>query len=466
MANARQEKTKIGPRFLAALWVGKAAAAFARLVAPSKGSNLPGELALKLAPDMLTGFRGIDFEKAVFITGTNGKSTSTNLLAHIFRTAGRSVCANLEGANLKAGVCTALLKRATAGGRLKDEWLILEVDERSLAAIRAALPAKNLCVTNLQKDQVQRNGDPDYIYQKVKAAIAPDVTVYVNNEEPRSKSLERFAGTAVRFGVAAPVFRREDGARAEDPFAVTMPCPVCHDALDFGGYHLANVGPFSCPSCGFASEAAGDFVIENVDAEARTFTIDGAAYPMPYTAAHFLYNYALASAVALSNGIAPADIARALATFENIGGRFETFALADKTVSYVRMKQENPETLQSALDVIAADPREKVFLVGLDVVDDIVPAYSNTFYAYDCDFSAVARGVEKIICFGETVCYDVALRLRYAGVPDERVEIYETGDEDAILRAAAACKSQAVYLITLLKKFEKLRAHAGVAVHE
>ncbi|MDR1796281.1 MAG: MurT ligase domain-containing protein [Clostridiales Family XIII bacterium] len=455
MANARKKQN---PRFLLALLAGKACAALAGRLAPKKGSNISGEVALKFDPGFLRGFSGIDLEKTVFITGTNGKSTTNNLLVHIFRTAGRSVCSNLEGANMKPGAATALLKRSTAGGRLKDEWLILEVDERSLPLIHEAIPAKHLCVTNVQKDQVQRNGDPDYILRKIRPAVGPGTTVYVNNEEPRSKSLERGSGRAVRFGVdpLAPA-----GGGQPDPYAVTMPCPLCGDALDFASYNLANVGRFTCPSCGFASEALADYVIQNVDASARVFSLGGEAYPMPYQAPHFLYNYALAIAVALEAGIAPADVRRALETFTNIGGRFESFALGAKTVSYVRMKQENPETLQSALNVIAADSREKVFLVGLDAVRDFVPHYSNTFYAFDCDFSGVAAsGVEKYICFGDTVCYDTANRLRYAGVPEGRIEVLGSGDEGEVLRLVAGCRAEAVYLITWLKKFEKLREKA------
>jgi hypothetical protein len=372
-------------------------------------------------------------------------------------------------------------------GRLKDEYLLLEVDERSLAAVHDAIPAGYVCVTNIQKDQVQRNGDPDYIYQKIKAVILADrtqarqpqsgghkrnsaahcvgadgagddgVTLFVNNEEPRSKSLERLVGHAIRFGVAPHAC----GSSAKGTFGVAMPCPVCHDALDFSHCNLAGVGAFSCPSCGFASEAVPDCLVEDVDFEGGTFRIGGISCHLKYTAPHFLYNYALASAVALKLGFSHADLAKAFDTFENIGGRLETFRYREKTVRYIRIKQENPETLQSALDVIAADRDEKVFLVGLDVVDDIIPHYSNTFYAFDCDFEPFARSnVEKSICFSKTICYDMANRLRYAGISEDRIEILDTDDETEILRALESCRAQTVYLITWIKKYEKLRHYA------
>jgi UDP-N-acetylmuramyl tripeptide synthase len=444
-------------RFLAALWIGKCCALLIRAAAPAKGSNKSGEIALRLCPGFLAGFSGIAPEKTFFITGTNGKSTSNNLIVHAFRTAGRSVTSNLEGANMKPGVATALLKNASPAGRLKSEYLILEVDERSLAAVRRDLPAKYICVTNIQKDQVQRNGDPDYIYQKIKAVIDKSVTVFVNNEEPRSKSLGWFAERAITFGVR----QNERGSGKESDFGVTLPCPVCRDALIFSAYNLANVGPFYCPSCGFASEGASDYCIDGVDYENGVFTVMGESYRLAYSAAHFLYNYVLCCAVGAEAGLTPGELRAAFSGFTNIGGRLEDFAFGDKRVRYIRMKQENPETLQSVLDVMAADPEEKVFMVGLEIIHDIIPYYSNTFYAFDCNFGPFAdSGVERCICFGDTVCFDAANRLRYAGVPEERISVLPTGDAGAILKELAACRSNNVYLITPLKEYEGLRKAA------
>ncbi|MDR2973262.1 MAG: hypothetical protein LBV00_00915, partial [Propionibacteriaceae bacterium] len=98
------------PRFLAALWIGKAAAALIGLLAPSRGTNKSGEVACRIMPGFLEGFTGIDPAKTIFITGTNGKSTSNNMVVHAFRTAGRTVATNLEGANQKTGIATTLLK--------------------------------------------------------------------------------------------------------------------------------------------------------------------------------------------------------------------------------------------------------------------------------------------------------------------------------------------------------------------
>ena len=464
------------PRFALALAAGKLFAAFCRVFAPKRGSNGPGAVALKLDPRFLKHVRGIDPAKTVFITGTNGKSTSTNMVVHALKTAGYTVCSNIEGANMKPGAAAALIKNTTLSGRFTKEYLILEVDERSLPFIAEDLKPGHVCVTNIQKDQVQRNGEPDYIYRKIEAVIdrLDNLTLYLNNDEPRSFALgwakgqgpaeratggERDKARILRtFGVA----QNSRASETEADWGVSMPCPVCHDALSFSHFNLAGVGAFHCPSCGFCPGEEPDTLITGVDYEANIFHAAGETYRLTYPAAFFLYNHALCICLCTELGVGPIALETAFETFENIAGRTETFTYAGKNIKYMRIKQENPETLQSALDTIADDRGNKAFVLGPAVVDDIVPNYSNTFYTFDCNFSPLTgSGVERYICFGNTIAWDTANRLRYAGVPDAELTILDTDDDMKILDAIAACETKNIYLITWIKKYEKLKEHVG-----
>jgi len=481
------------PRFTAALIAGKLCAVFCKAFFPKRGSNLPGRFALRLDPLFLRRVKGIDPARTIFITGTNGKSTANNMVVHAFQAAGLSVCSNLEGANMKPGAASALIKHTTMSGRFTKQFLILEVDERSLSLISKDLKPGHLCVTNIQKDQVQRNGEPDYIYQKIKAVIGESdgLTLYLNNDEPRALSLGGFPGKNGRdYGLANDAgdgdwngngdgdgdgngsrkcqirtFGVAPNARASETEAVwgvTMPCPICHDALVFTHFNLAGVGAFHCPACGFHPKAEPDLLVSGVDFENLTFNVSDRTYRLAYQAAFFLYNYALCACVCAEFGVGEAALEQAFATFTNISGRMETFSYAGKTIKYMRIKQENPETLQSALDTIAEDKTEKAFVLGPAIVDDIIPHYSNTFYTFDCNFEPFMRsGIERCICFGSAIGWDTANRLRYAGVPDERIEIVDTDDDEKILAAIAACETKNVYLITWIKKYEKLKAHSA-----
>ena len=181
-------------RFLLTLWISKLIVFAVNLVDKKRGSSYSGKIAIRLMPDFVAHFKNINYDKVYFISGTNGKSSTTNLLNHTLLSAGKTVACNTEGANMMSGVATTLIKNSSLSGSLNKEYMVLEIDERSFPAIHKVLPGRNLGLTNLQKDQVQRNGDPDFILRKFRVAITEDLTLYLNNEEPRSRSLEDYAG--------------------------------------------------------------------------------------------------------------------------------------------------------------------------------------------------------------------------------------------------------------------------------
>ncbi|MBQ6621958.1 MAG: DUF1727 domain-containing protein [Mogibacterium sp.] len=444
-------------RFLLTLWAAKLAGQISRLL--GKGTaHAAGVFGLRLMPDLIRHFRGIDPEKVWFITGTNGKSSSNNAVVTCLRGAGFRVTTNLEGANLITGVATALIRDASLTGKIRSDVCVFETDERFLAQIHRDLPAGNLCVTNIQKDQVQRNGEPDYIYQKIRGVIGPEMTLYVNNEEPRSASLGRFAGRTIRYSVDRHTKSFEKHGR----FDVAMPCPCCGGRIRFRYYNVENVGAFECCDCGFRSDPEPDLRVSDVDFERMRFRCGGEEFPMPYEQPFFLYNYALALAVSQQLGVPAEKAAAALAAFRNIGGRVETVRYGAKVIRYIRIKQENPETLQSAFDYVAQDPHPKVLLYGLGQVEDYKPFYTNTFYAFDCDSEGMIRsGLEHVICFSKAVAYDAANRMLYAGLPEDRLTILPEDSSAAILDTLDGLACDNIYLITLLHKFEELAADCG-----
>lgn len=444
-------------KFFAALYIAKLAAWGIKIVARGRGTNLPGRIALKIDPDFISHIDGLRPEKTIFVTGTNGKSTTTNIMAHVFEKAGMKVAVNLEGANLIGGVIVSLLKSCGLNGKLEADVVIMETDERFLPIIHKQLPARHLCVTNVQKDQVQRNGEPEIIRRKIASVLGPDMTLYANGNEPNALSLGKLAGKCIRYGVDKNTssFDKQD-----DFFSVTMPCPVCHEPIVFDAYNIDNIGPFRCPVCGFGTGKI-DYLAKDINFEEKTFKADGASYDFKYSTPYFLYCYVAALSVASEFGVPQEDISEAFSDFTLQGGRMETIHVGGKAIKYLRMKQENPETVQSALNVIADDTTDKVFLLGLDELVDFEPHYTNTFYTYDCDFRRLVNsGVSKCICFSGTVAYDAALRMLYDGFDPEKLVVLPTNDDAAIVEELKKCECDNVYLITWLHKFESLAEYA------
>ena len=497
-------------KFIIALWFGKMINFLVSIIDKSRGSNLAGQWAMKIDKQMVKHFwkKGIDCSKVLFITGTNGKSTTNNLINHIFTVNGKKVVSNLEGANLIFGIATALIKASTLTGRIDADFFIFETDERYMPITRAQLPAENVLITNLEKDQVQRNGDPDFIYRKLEqafgggehqnragelaansssqvklqgggtsdnasftavaadgAAIAaatdvtdykPVKTMYLNNEEPRSRSLGILSDRIVTYGV-----EKHSESFIKNGTYVTMPCPYCRHKISFGPFNTDGMGRFVCTGCGYHSDAHAKYEIRDVDFDRKEFTCEGVTFPMPYDMPYMLYNYASAIAVAEDlGGISPADAAKAFSSFKNVGGRYEVLKYKGKTIKYMRIKQENPETLQSTLNVIASDKESKMVILGLYPVADYVPYYTNTFYAFDCDFSGVvSSGVEKYFCFSDPVCYDAADRLLYEGVDQSLISIDPKDNPETILSEIESCETDDIYIITWMHIFQNLQAY-------
>lgn len=441
-------------KFYLALWYAKAINCLINLVSKGRGSNLSGEKALLIDPRMVEHFKGIDYSKVVFITGTNGKSSSTNLVTHILRANGKTIVSNLEGANLLPGIATILAKESTLTGKLKADYFVFETDERYLPIIYDQLPAENMLITNLQKDQVQRNGDPDFIYRKLTSFMNPKMHLFLNNEEPRAKSFEKFTDHVTYYGV-----EKNAESFVKDETYPTAACPKCYHKIDFEYYNIDSVGPFTCTNCGYSSEAAPHYLASDVDFENKTFKMENETFKMPYDLPFMLYNYsgALALCERLA-GIPVKEAAKSFESFKNIGGRFEILHYKDKTIKYMRIKQENPDTLQSALNIMASDPDEKMICFGLYSVADFTPFYTNTFYAFDCDFKPLTdSNVERYFCFSPNVCFDAANRLIYENVPVDKITVNDTDDIETIFSEIGTAETQNIYLITRLETFNKMK---------
>ena len=432
-------------RFILTLWISKFVAYAVNLIDKKRGSNYSGKIALKLMPNFVAGFKGIDYNKVFFISGTNGKSTTTNLLYHTLISAGRSVACNTEGANMMGGVATTLIKNSNLFGSFNKEYLVLEIDERSFPLIRKVLPGKNLGLTNLQKDQVQRNGDPDFIYRKIRGAISEDMTLYLNNEEPRSRSLEDFSGKAVYFSVD-----RNDKTYIDVSFYnVTLPCPKCGHPIAYEYYNLKNIGPFHCTRCDYRSVKNVDVRITDIDFAAKTFICNDVRWDVPYSNPFYIYNFAMCIAICRKIGLEDREIQNGFRSFNNPATHANVFRFRGKEIHYLQGKQENPEALQSQIDVIASDKREKAVFVGLFRIEDFSPHYSGSFYFFDCDFAPVVESnVSHYVAFSATVANDIASRMLLSGAEEAKLTVVDSNDLSTIFAGLDNIDAEVVYVLT------------------
>ena len=114
-------------RFYLTITIVKIATKILKLMGRN-ATHLPGWLANRLCPDFLGHLEKPD--KLVYITGTNGKTTVSNLTASILKDNGYEFVNNSTGSNVSEGVVSALLAKSSFFGKAKTKLGILEVDER------------------------------------------------------------------------------------------------------------------------------------------------------------------------------------------------------------------------------------------------------------------------------------------------------------------------------------------------
>lgn len=442
--------------FYIILWSCKAMNFVITKIIKKGGSNITGKIATILQKDFVANFKNINLNNVIMVTGTNGKTSTNNLISYTLRKAGKTVATNGEGANMMPGVATTLIKNSTMNGKLNKDYLVLEIDERSIENIHSKLPAKHLVVTNILKDQVQRNGDPEFILSKIANSINEDMTLYLNNEEPRSKSLETRSKKAVYYSID-----KNDQSFTKDGFyEVTLPCPKCSNKIIFNYYNIDSIGEFHCDICTYKSEYAPKIKLTEIDNINKTFICQNEKYTVNYTLPFYMYNYAACLALCKNLEINTDSIKEAFETFVNPLERREAIDYKTKKIKYLRMKQENPETLQNALNTIAKDKKEKAIIIGLFENKDFKPAYANTFYFFDCRIKEIVdTEVEKYICFSRTVAYDCANRLMYEGVNRDKIEIIDSDDVEQTLDKIENIETDNIYIVTGMKPYKKIKKY-------
>src|SRR3990170_3138127 len=95
-------------RTVAGVWSAKVAAAASRALGRGGGTAISGLVALRVQPGLVSDLgRGLG-RGSVLVTGTNGKTTTSHLIAEIARAAGLEPLANVSGSNLMRGIAGAL----------------------------------------------------------------------------------------------------------------------------------------------------------------------------------------------------------------------------------------------------------------------------------------------------------------------------------------------------------------------
>jgi UDP-N-acetylmuramyl tripeptide synthase len=402
-------------------------------------------------------------EGTVVVSGTNGKTTTTNLLALVMAEDGRRPVVNRIGANMAGGIAAVLAAAARFPGRIDGDVGVFEVDELWLERVLPDLAPRVVVLTNLFRDQLDRMGEVDQVadhWDDVFAGSADGPALVVCADDPRLARVGRNGGLVVSFGKQATGAGRSVAADVAD-------CRGCGSPLDVGPTHIGHLGAWRCPSCG-AERRTPDVEAVDVevnDLEGSRFVVttragaEDAAAPveLPLPGRFNVANAVAALAGATVFGIAPHRAAPALAAARTAFGRAERLEVDGRPV--VLLLAKNPVGADELVALLAA--RQAVDL--LVVLNDRDIDGRDVSWIWDVDIEALAPVVRTATCSGRRAS-DAALRLAVAGVPSEVIEVLGPV-EGGLARAAARAEGELVVLAnyTAMLEVRELVAELGHA---
>lgn len=434
--------------FLIALFVGKFIMMLFKILPGVSGTTWSGGIANILMKNFVENFTFKPNTRIVMITGTSGKTTTTGMLAQLVKSEGKSICTNAIGANMDRGISTSLISCSNLSGKINSDYIVLEVDERYTPLMSKRIKPHVIIVTNVLKDQSQRNGEPGVIMKKISSAFEDDIHLILNRDEPNVSSFGVNRSSVSYFGVE----NDESSIIESDMFTVASPCPVCSGAIEYEYENLLNIGKFKCSKCDLKSEE--NAIVVSADRKNKTISADDSEFKVKYISKDFLYCYASLIAFARHEGFSDQGIQKSIDEFRVQGGRIEKMKVGGKTIKYMRIKQETPVTLQSAINVTTSDQREKIVVLDISEVVDFSPHYAGMFYAYDCDFRKLLNNkVVKYICISKTVCYDAATRLLLEGVDKDMIKVLPTNNYDALLKELENYDCKNVYMMAWMHSY-------------
>ncbi|MDQ6711504.1 MAG: MurT ligase domain-containing protein [Candidatus Dormibacteraeota bacterium] len=426
----------LGARGRAALWAGKATAALSRGLRQGGGTTLPGDVARFVDPRILTRLaRGLP-DGSIVVTGTNGKTTTAALLRHIFEAGGQQPVANQAGANLIFGVTAAVINRTGWRGSNPATLGLFEIDEASLPRLVNEVSPRAIVVTNLFRDQLDRYGELETTAGHIRRALmqGPEgTTAVLNSDDPMVAALGDDLPRVVYAGLDdASLLRPELSHGADAKF-----CPRCGSPFIFEGVYFGHVGRYRCPR--------GDFARPVPEVRATSVRISGmermqlqvtdgkesVAVEVPLSGLYNAYNVVMAMAGARAMGVSLTKSGAALHDFTPAFGRMEKAVVSGRDA--ILLLAKNPTGFNEVLRTSIEFGHARSFLIALN---DRIADGQDVSWIWDVDFEQLKEAAAHIVVSGDRAL-DLRVRLKYAEVPAERIEVVP-GWAAALARAADA----------------------------
>ena len=412
-------------RRLIAIWAAKIVSTACRL-SGKQGVTFAGKVALRIDPHILKDLSGQVRQKIFVVCGTNGKTTTNNLLCSAIESEGKKVVCNHTGSNMLAGVTAAFVLAAKNNGKLDADYGCIEIDEASTLRIFPHFQPDYMVLTNLFRDQLDRYGEIDITMDMLGRAMkmAPDMTVVVNGDDALSAYLAMSSSNPYKtYGITERVF----DTQSEHEIREGRFCKKCGARLEYEFYHYSQIGKYNCPGCDFTRPAI-DFEASHIDmSHGLSFDVEGRHIEADYKGFYNIYNILAAYSAARTAELAVSGFEQVLKKFNPQNGRMEQFEI-DGT-SIVLNLAKNPAGFNQNISAVMEDPKEKDIII---VINDNAQDGTDISWLWDVDFDRFSEDNIRSITVSGIRCQDMRLRLKYVDIRSELIADVKTAIEKRI----------------------------------
>ena len=371
-----------------------------------RGGSFPGQLGLKMDENFISKFNMPPI--VILVTGTNGKTSTANLIAECLRSYGLNVINNRRGDNLNIGIATLLAANSDSNYNVKANAAVIEIDELTVYRQFKNLRPTHLVVTNFFRDQLDRAGEMETIIRKIQEVTEDfEGNLVLNGDDP---NVLRLADTAKKAKIRTfSVCENAISQKTTDEASEGKFCPRCGKPLDYDYYQYSHIGRFLCREDHFG-EIDPYIFIQKLDLNEGWFMCENNIFHPILSSIYYIYNCASVLAVLKSLDL---DLALADSVFKEFiihEGRNEVFQLSAPCVLNLI---KNPTGANEVMKYVVNREGDKNICI---ILNDNDQDGHDVSWIWDAHFERLNKqDIKEIVCCGLRA-YDMALRLKYEGL--------------------------------------------------
>ena len=402
-------------RLTFAISIGKAISIFNK-ISGTGGTAAPGLFALKIDPNLVRKLtKKLPFGNLV-ISGTNGKTTTTRLTSNILETKFKIVN-NRQGSNLLRGIASTLITRSDLVGNLDANLGIWEVDEGTLPEVAQNTNPKLICLLNLFRDQLDRYGEVDTTRQKWQKSLTEQnqgPTLILNADDPQIAFIGEKLKKTMYFGINQTEFNLPQIPQVAD----IKYCLNCASKLNYKAQLTSHMGHYFCTKCKFKRPipqiSASKTTFKSNFSTSTTINKTNINYNLP--GLYNVYNVLAAFAICDALKIDHTKIKEKIEEFSAVFGRFQKSTINNKKIITFLIK--NPAGANEVIRTLSL----KKDLNILAILNDNIADGKDVSWIWDTNWEKLIGQIKNISVSG-TRSYDLAVRLKYAGIDMKKVKI-------------------------------------------